>query len=101
MEKTSFVLKGDICWSASPRLVETVENGFLPCVDGKAQGVFKKVPDQYTHLPVTPGSEVYRHKHAEAVRAVQRQRIGVICRHSLILVKTARNSPELKYPDKK
>jgi hypothetical protein len=29
MEVTSFFLKGDICWSSSPRTLETAEDSFL------------------------------------------------------------------------
>ena len=49
---TSFFLKGDICWSASLHSLETVENGFLLCLDGKSGGVFREIPAQYASLPV-------------------------------------------------
>ena len=52
MKKNSFFLKGDICWSSSPRSLETVKNGFLLCLDGKSGGVFKEIPGQYAHLSV-------------------------------------------------
>ena len=52
MQKNSFFLKGDICWSASPRSLETAENSFLLCKDGKSGGVFKEIPKQYADLPV-------------------------------------------------
>ena len=52
MEKNSFFLKGDICWSASPCSLKTAENNFLLCKDGKSGGVFKEIPEQYAGLPV-------------------------------------------------
>ena len=52
MEKTSFFLKGDMCWSASPHSLETAGNSFLLCISGKSQGVFNEIPDCYAHLPV-------------------------------------------------
>ena len=52
MDKTSFFLKGDICWSSSPSTLETAENSFLLCKDGKSGGVFKEIPEAYAHLPV-------------------------------------------------
>ena len=51
--KNSFFLKGDICWSASPRSLETAENSFLLCNDGKSGGVFKDIPEQYADLSVS------------------------------------------------
>ena len=52
VEKPSFFLKGDICWTPSPRSLETAENGFLLCSDGKSGGVFKKIPEAHARLPV-------------------------------------------------
>ena len=52
MEKNSFFLNGDICWSASPESLNTAENGFLLCRDGKSGGVFKEIPMEHAQLPV-------------------------------------------------
>jgi guanine deaminase len=52
MEKSSFFLKGDICWSSSPQSLETAEDSFLLCEDGKSGGVFKEIPKTHAHLPV-------------------------------------------------
>lgn len=49
----NFVLKGHICYSKSLREVETVENGYLVCVDGRSAGVFEELPEAFSHLPVT------------------------------------------------
>jgi len=48
----SFFLKGDLCWSSTPRTLETVENSFLLCLEGKSGGVFREIPQKYSHLPV-------------------------------------------------
>jgi guanine deaminase len=50
--ENTFILKGDICWSPSPGSLETVEDGFLLCVNGKSGGVFREIPRQYGSLPV-------------------------------------------------
>ena len=50
--ENSFFLKGDICWSSSPRLIETRQDGFLLCANGKSGGVFNEIPGKYRHLPV-------------------------------------------------
>ncbi|MCL2069393.1 MAG: amidohydrolase family protein [Treponema sp.] len=52
MDRNSFFLKGDICWSSSPNSLETAEDSFLLCLDGKSGGVFKDIPEQYAQLPV-------------------------------------------------
>lgn len=63
MKETSFVLKGDFCWSSGPNTIETREDGYLVCVSGVSAGVFSALPEQYAALPlldwsgklVTPG----------------------------------------------
>jgi len=52
MEKNSFFLKGDIIWSATPEVLNIVENGFVLCSEGKSGGVYREVPKEYAHLPV-------------------------------------------------
>jgi len=52
MEKNSFFLKGDICWSSSTESLNTVENGFLLCHEEKSGGVYKEIPNKYSNLPV-------------------------------------------------
>ena len=52
MEKTSFFLKGDLCWSSSPNSIEVAEDSFLLCENGKSGGVFKKIPETLARLPV-------------------------------------------------
>jgi len=48
----TFFLKGDVCWSSSSFSIETAENSYLLCLKGKTGGVFKEIPESYTHLPV-------------------------------------------------
>ncbi|NCE65987.1 guanine deaminase [Pseudoflavonifractor sp. 524-17] len=63
MNQTSFVLKGDICYSAGPNELYTAPDGFLVCLQGQCAGVFPALPEQYASLPlldysgflVTPG----------------------------------------------
>ncbi len=50
--KASFVLKGDICHSVSPREVACVPGGYAVCVDGASAGVFEELPARYEGLPV-------------------------------------------------
>lgn len=47
-----FVLKGNICYNRSPSELETVEAGYLVCVDGRSAGVYEELPDAYKGLPV-------------------------------------------------
>ncbi len=47
-----FVLKGNICYSRSPSELETVEAGYLVCVNGRSAGVYEELPDAYKGLPV-------------------------------------------------
>ena len=58
MSNNSFFLKGDICWSSSPSALETAEDSFLLCLDGKSGGVFRKIPEQYAQLPVRDNSSL-------------------------------------------
>ncbi|MEF9895022.1 MAG: amidohydrolase family protein [Clostridia bacterium] len=63
MKQTSFVLKGDLCWSETPEMVQTLPGGYLVCEDGVCAGTFAALPEKYRKLPladytgqlVTPG----------------------------------------------
>lgn len=48
-----FVLKGHICYSAAPRELICLENGYAVCVGGRCQGVFPQLPAEFAHLPLT------------------------------------------------
>lgn len=49
---TSFILKGDLCWSGGPQVLRTVPNGWLVCLEGRSAGVFEALPERYAALPV-------------------------------------------------
>lgn len=50
---SSFVVKGNICYSKSLRELETVENGYAVCEDGISAGVFRALPEKFAGLPLT------------------------------------------------
>lgn len=52
MQQTSFILKGDFCWSKRSDRVESMEEGYLVSVGGVSQGVFQVLPERYAGLPV-------------------------------------------------
>lgn len=52
MSEASFVLRGDICYSVSPREVSCTPSGYLVCVDGRSAGVFPELPERYAGLPL-------------------------------------------------
>lgn len=43
----NFVLKGDICHSATRTSFETLKDGYLVCEDGRCAGIYKELPDRY------------------------------------------------------
>ena len=48
----SFALKGDILYSKSLNKVSQHENSYLVCVDGKSEGVYKKLPAKYKGIKI-------------------------------------------------
>lgn len=48
----SFVLRGDICYSAEKDKVKTIAGGYLVCEDGICRGAYPVLPEKYAHLPV-------------------------------------------------
>ena len=52
-DRGDFAVRGQICQSAGPDRLECVESGFVPVVGGKAQGVFRALPEGFAGLPVT------------------------------------------------
>ena len=48
----NFVLKGDILYSKSLNKVSANEASYLVCIDGKSDGVYKKLPSKYKDLKV-------------------------------------------------
>ena len=51
MRVNNFVLKGHVCYSKSKDELITQENAYVVCVNGKSQGVFSELPQQYANLP--------------------------------------------------
>ena len=49
---TSFVLKGDICYSEGPQALNTLQDGWLVCLEGRSAGAFRALPARYAGLPV-------------------------------------------------
>ena len=47
---SSFVLKGDICYSISKDTLKTIKNGYCVCENSLCQGVFEKLPEIYKNL---------------------------------------------------
>ena len=48
----SFIIKGDICYSADKNTLMTAPNSYVICEDGVCRGVFADIPDKYKGLPV-------------------------------------------------
>lgn len=46
----SFIIRGDICYSADKNTLITKENGYLVCDGGICAGVFDEIPEQYASL---------------------------------------------------
>lgn len=49
---TSFVLKGDICYSGGAQVLHTLRGGWLVCLEGRSAGAFRTLPERYAGLPV-------------------------------------------------
>ncbi len=52
MQKNSFLLKGNICYSETKDRLSVTEQGYLVCCEGISRGVFPVIPDEYQNLPV-------------------------------------------------
>lgn len=52
MRHDSFVIRGDICYSAGPQSLQLYPGGWLVCCEGHCAGVFRALPDRYAGLPV-------------------------------------------------
>ena len=52
LKTSSFVLKGNICYSVSLSELITTESGYVVCIGGKSMGVYTTLPEQYQKLPV-------------------------------------------------
>ena len=52
MNGQTFVLKGDLCYSVDRYTTAGVPDGWLVCVDGVWEGVFRALPERYAGLPL-------------------------------------------------
>ena len=48
----SFVIKGHICQTTNPKVLDLHENAYAVCVDGISKGVFDALPQEYASLPL-------------------------------------------------
>ena len=52
MVNKTFAIKGDICFAKELGRLETSENSYLVCEDGKVAGVFATLPDKYKGIEI-------------------------------------------------
>ena len=52
MQKQSFVLKGDICFSKNKDEIKNIHDGYVVCIDGISKGAYEKIPEEYKDLEV-------------------------------------------------
>ena len=50
--KKNIILKGNICYSIDSSRIIIKENAFLICRDGKSEGVFEQIPEEYQNFEV-------------------------------------------------
>lgn len=48
----AYVLKGDICYAETPTELTALRDGYIVCVNGHSQGVFRDLPEEYSGLPI-------------------------------------------------
>lgn len=48
----SFVLRGQICYSKTDKAIRVVDGGYLVCVEGKSEGVYESLPNEFAGLPI-------------------------------------------------
>lgn len=53
----NFVLKGNICYCCDKSNINICDNSYLVCIDGICQGVFDKLSEDYTKLPLIDYSD--------------------------------------------
>lgn len=51
-ENTSFILKGNVCYSKSPKEAAFIKDACIVCSDGICGGVYKTLPEKYKTLPL-------------------------------------------------
>ncbi|MDF2908902.1 MAG: guanine deaminase, partial [Herbinix sp.] len=53
MDMKLFALKGNILYSRSPKELVCIPNGYLVCEDGKVEGVYEILPEQFIGINCT------------------------------------------------
>ena len=53
MNKSTFILKGNICYTETRDQLTVMDQGYLVCHEGISRGVYPVVPEKYRDLPVT------------------------------------------------
>ncbi|MGI6109578.1 MAG: amidohydrolase family protein [Eubacteriaceae bacterium] len=46
----SFAIHGDLVWNTAPDKLESREDGWLVCLNGRVEGVFQELPEKYQNL---------------------------------------------------
>ena len=52
MNDTSFIIKGDLCWSSSKTALKGIKDGYIVVIDGKIEGVYSEFPEAHKELPL-------------------------------------------------
>ena len=52
MTRASFVMRGDIGYSAGPDRLRTIADGYLVCAEGHSAGAFEALPEAYADWPM-------------------------------------------------
>lgn len=50
--KNSFVIKGNICQTKNPKVLDLYENAYIVCINGVSKGIFKTLDKEYEKLPL-------------------------------------------------
>ena len=50
--KNSFLIKGNICQTKTPKKLDVHEHAYVVCVDGVSKGVFNVLPEEFEGLPL-------------------------------------------------
>ena len=56
--KKSFVIKGNICQTITPKKLDIHENSFVVCINGVSKGIFDILPKEYSDLPIYDYSDL-------------------------------------------
>lgn len=52
MKSTSFIIKGNICYSKTKEELSVTDQGYIVCCEGVSQGVYPVLPEKYENLPI-------------------------------------------------